>query len=145
MADENQGNLGRRAVLCGALAIVLGVTTDIAKASVPAVGWKQVGNKIRVSIEKNKVLANIGGAVTLSLATGATIAVVRTSADRQGYTALNLACTHNGAVVVQQGASWICPAHGSQYANDGTILRGPGWENLYKYPTSVREEWLTIG
>jgi len=91
------------------------------------------------------VLANVGGAITFSLATGATIAVVRTSADRHGYTALNLACTHLGVDVVQQGASWVCPAHGSQYADDGTILRGPGNQNLYKYPTSVKEEWLTIG
>ena len=33
---------GRRAVLCGAVAIALGVSADIASASVPAVGIKQV-------------------------------------------------------------------------------------------------------
>jgi glycine/D-amino acid oxidase-like deaminating enzyme/nitrite reductase/ring-hydroxylating ferredoxin subunit len=45
---------------------------------------------------------------------------------------LSAVCTHLGAVVTWNDAerSWDCPAHGSRFAADGTLLEGPAVRNL---------------
>jgi glycine/D-amino acid oxidase-like deaminating enzyme len=45
---------------------------------------------------------------------------------------LSAICTHLGAVVTWNDAelSWDCPAHGSRFAADGTLLEGPATRNL---------------
>jgi cytochrome b6-f complex iron-sulfur subunit len=40
---------------------------------------------------------------------------------------INAVCTHLGCVVPWNGAEnkFICPCHGSQYNNQGKVVRGP--------------------
>jgi Rieske Fe-S protein len=137
--------LGRRAVLCGAMAFALGITTDVAQASTVAVGIKQVGKKLQLTLAQNKALAKVGGAVTFALSDGSTVAVVRTSAATNGFTAMNLSCTHQGVTVEQQGSNWVCPAHGSTFDKSGKVLRGPANSALYKYPVAATAKIVTIG
>ena len=42
-------------------------------------------------------------------------------------TAINAVCTHLGCVVPWNRAAnkYICPCHGSQYNNEGKVIRGP--------------------
>ncbi|MEI8222800.1 MAG: Rieske 2Fe-2S domain-containing protein [Actinomycetes bacterium] len=138
-------HIGRRAVLCGAVAIALGISTDLASASVPAVGIKQIGKKIQLDLAKNKALAKVGGAVTIDLSNGSSVAIVRTSAGVKGFTALNLSCTHQGVTVEQQGSTWVCPAHGSAFSSTGKVVRGPANQALFAYPVAATAKTVTIG
>lgn len=137
--------IGRRAVLCGAVALALGVSVDLASAASPAVGIKQVGKKLQLSLAQNKALTKVGGAVTFDLSDGSSIAVVRTSAAANGFIAMNLSCTHQGVTVVQQGTNWVCPAHGSTFDKSGKVLRGPAGQALFKYPVTATAKVVTIG
>lgn len=47
-----------------------------------------------------------------------------------GFSALSLICTHLGCTVESKGDGFICPCHGSLYAKDGTVLRGPAVKHL---------------
>jgi Rieske Fe-S protein len=142
-------HIGRRAVLCGAIALALGISSDIssdiASASTPAIGIKKVGKKLQLDIAKNASLKKVGGAVTIALGDGSSVAIIRTSTAVSGFTAMNLSCTHQGVEVVQQGSSWMCPAHGSEFSNTGTVLRGPANQALYKYPVTATAKSVTIG
>lgn len=51
---------------------------------------------------------------------------------------INAVCTHLGCVVPWNKAEnkFICPCHGSQYNNQGTVVRGPAplvWETFTYY------------
>jgi cytochrome b6-f complex iron-sulfur subunit len=138
-------HLGRRAVLCGALAVAFGISADVASASVPASGLKQVGKKLQLDLAKNKALSKVGGAVTIDLNGGQTVAVIRTAKTVNGFVAMNLACTHQGVTVEQQGNNWVCPAHGSEFSSTGKVVRGPANQALFKYPVAATAKTVTIG
>jgi len=146
VTDSGSGQIGRRALLCGAVALAFGVSTDIASAAVTAQGVKQrKDGKIDIDLAKNPALKKVGGAITIDLADGSSVAVVRTAAGVKGLTVLNLSCPHNGVTVMQQGSQWLCPAHGSQFTLAGKVVQGPARTALYKYPSSATLKTLTIG
>lgn len=65
---------------------------------------------------------------------GAPILVVRTSRDT--FSALSTRCAHEGCPVNAPVNGIItCPCHGSQYALDGKVLRGPTIYPLTRYET----------
>lgn len=45
--------------------------------------------------------------------------------NNKGLTALSLVCTHLGCTVEQAPNGFQCPCHGSRYAADGQVERGP--------------------
>jgi Rieske Fe-S protein len=146
MTDIEPGQIGRRALLCGAIAFAVGVSTDIASAAVVGQGIKsRKDGKLDIDLAKNPALKKVGGAITIDLADGSTVAVVRTAAGVKGLTVLNLSCTHNGVTVMQEGGEWLCPAHGSRFALAGKVLQGPARTALFKYPSSATLKTLTIG
>lgn len=53
---------------------------------------------------------------------GRAVAVRR---DASGVYALSTICTHLGCVVKQDDKGFECPCHGSRFAPDGTVTRGP--------------------
>ncbi len=146
VADSGTGQIGRRALLCGAIALAVGLSTDIASAAVAAQGIKQrKDGKLDIDLSKNPALKKVGGAITIDLSDGSSVAVVRTAAGVKGLTVLNLSCTHNGVTVMQNGNQWLCPAHGSQFTLAGKVLQGPARTALLKYPSSATLKTLTIG
>jgi len=52
-----------------------------------------------------------------------------------GYVAVSQACTHQGATISYDLASnsFICPAHGSRFGLDGSVLNGPAASKLSTY------------
>lgn len=50
--------------------------------------------------------------------------------DETGLHALSLVCTHLGCLVQAEGSGFACPCHGSLYAADGSLIRGPAAQPL---------------
>ena len=64
---------------------------------------------------------------------------------RRTYRALDLRCTHQGVTVGKNGAAWLCPAHGSQFAGNGTVTGGPAQRSLATVPSTFADGRLTVG
>lgn len=60
------------------------------------------------------------------------------------YTALYLACTHQGNELQVFGERLECPAHGSEFNNKGQLLKGPADKNLRSFPVNVTANELRI-
>ena len=50
--------------------------------------------------------------------------------DEEGVYALSKVCTHLGCLVKKSSAGFDCPCHGSQFALDGTVVKGPAPQPL---------------
>jgi Rieske Fe-S protein len=45
--------------------------------------------------------------------------------DAEGVYAVSRVCTHLGCIVKADARGFSCPCHGSEFAPDGTVLKGP--------------------
>ncbi len=50
--------------------------------------------------------------------------------DEAGISAMSLICTHLGCIVKQTNDGFSCPCHGSKFAPDGKVLKGPAPRSL---------------
>lgn len=66
---------------------------------------------------------------------GRSVAVFR---DEEGVYAISLICTHLGCIVKPAQGGFECPCHGSQFAADGSVLRGPAPKALPWHPVTMR-------
>ena len=137
--------ISRRGLLCAAALVAVGLTSEMAEGASAATGVTQVGNKLKVDLTKNKSLAKVGGVVQIDLSNGQSLALVRTAAGIKGLIAISLSCTHAGATVMQQGNTWICPAHGSKFGISGNLEAGPARSALQKFPVVATATTATIG
>jgi len=53
---------------------------------------------------------------------GRSVALFR---DAEGVYAISLVCTHLGCIVTPTAQGFECPCHGSAFARDGSVTRGP--------------------
>lgn len=53
---------------------------------------------------------------------GRSVAVFR---DGEGVYAVSTVCTHLGCIVKKEPGGFGCPCHGSKFAPDGTVTKGP--------------------
>lgn len=53
------------------------------------------------------------------------------------YTAVSTACTHRGCQAEPANDRLACPCHGSEFAFDGAVLRGPAESPLVKHRVTV--------
>ncbi|MEW6749690.1 MAG: Rieske 2Fe-2S domain-containing protein [Candidatus Latescibacterota bacterium] len=53
---------------------------------------------------------------------GRAVAIFR---DAAGVYAVSTICTHLGCIVKQKGSGFGCPCHGSEFAADGSVVKGP--------------------
>jgi cytochrome b6-f complex iron-sulfur subunit len=62
------------------------------------------------------------------------------------YVALSETCTHQGGTVGYDSANnrFECPVHGSIFALDGSVLRGPASSPLAKYNTTLTGTSLRV-
>jgi cytochrome b6-f complex iron-sulfur subunit len=58
---------------------------------------------------------------------GRSVAVFR---DEQGVYAISLICTHLGCITKATADGFECPCHGSHFAPDGAVIKGPAPEAL---------------
>lgn len=64
---------------------------------------------------------------------GRSVALFR---DEGGVFAISLVCTHLGCIVRPEADGFHCPCHGSRFAPDGHVVRGPAPKPLEWYEVS---------
>lgn len=100
--------------------------------------------QLTITVSNYPELANVGALVQV----GVERAAVRTQVSPPAFIALSLICTHQGCDASVSSPSLIeCPCHGSQFSNDGSVVRGPAQLPLARLTTSydAQTDELTIG
>jgi Rieske Fe-S protein len=59
-------------------------------------------------------------------------------------TAMSLECTHLGCTVSLSGDTFACPCHGSVFALNGDVIKGPAVKSLRQYEFTQTEGELTV-
>lgn len=135
-------NLSRRGAICALATMTLGT---FALPAVAATGVKVLRNgRVEVTLARNPALKSVGGVVRIDGVNGRSIALVRTAKGRNGFTALDLRCTHQGTIVAQDGALWSCPNHGAAFALNGDVKIGPAETPLRKLRVSATAKKVVI-
>lgn len=62
------------------------------------------------------------------------------------FAAVQSACTHEGATIGYNLGQdrFICPLHGSQFSDSGSVLLGPAGKALQKYTVGINGTILTV-
>jgi Rieske Fe-S protein len=99
------------------------------------------GAGVRVAIGGSP-LAEAGGAVLIESIAGVFL-ISRTGGST--FSAIDAVCTHQSCTITgQDGASYVCPCHGSRYSRSGQVVRGPAVASLRQYPTTFADGVVTI-
>ena len=133
--------------MCGAAALT---ASGLGTALLADDAWAAAGIKRRkngtvvVDVDKVPALRQDNSRVLLGNVKGTPVAIVR---QGDTYTALNLRCTHQGATVNEDSSGWRCPLHGSFFALDGKLERGPALSPLAEFDSSwnARRRRLIVG
>lgn len=62
--------------------------------------------------------------------------------ETEGLTALHSSCTHLECLFTwdEQQQVFICPCHGSEFARDGSVLKGPAKRALDRFPLNLIDD-----
>jgi Rieske Fe-S protein len=60
------------------------------------------------------------------------------------YSALWMRCTHQGTELQASGDRLQCPAHGSEFDNQGAVKTGPADKALRSFPVTVSDNQIFI-
>jgi cytochrome b6-f complex iron-sulfur subunit len=101
------------------------------------------GTCIDLGDAANATLTEVGGTMAFD-ADSDTILVARTSATE--VIALSAVCTHAGCIVDYSATTGNveCECHGSEFATDGSVLRGPANRPLKMYAATLSGTTITI-
>lgn len=75
------------------------------------------------------------------LPSGRNVALFR---DAGGTFAISTVCTHLGCIVKTGATGFECPCHGSAFARDGTVVKGPAPKPLPWLKVSVAGSSVTV-
>lgn len=64
--------------------------------------------------------------------------------NEKEYTALWMRCTHQGTELQVFGDKLQCPAHGSEFDNNGSVKNGPAGNKLRTFPVVIENNQLKI-
>ncbi|MEX2531041.1 MAG: Rieske 2Fe-2S domain-containing protein [Gemmatimonadota bacterium] len=112
-------------------------------ASVPWASYERTGSRITLPLS---AFDDTDG-VLLDLPDRPAPLYVHRAAGIDGeerFTAVLTLCMHQGCTAAPQGSRIVCPCHGSEYAQDGTLLRGPSERDLIRFPATVTDERVWI-
>lgn len=102
-----------------------------------------VPTNINFTVDLNTEIKNVGDSKVVS-----SVIVVRTAAGNTvgSFTAVQVACTHEGTSIGYNTnqARFICPNHGSQFANSGAVLVGPATASLKSFNIAIAETTMTV-
>jgi len=72
---------------------------------------------------------------------GRSVALFR---DSEGVHAISTVCTHLGCIVKPASDGFECPCHGSRFASDGTVTKGPAPQPLPWLEASLSGDSLYV-
>jgi cytochrome b6-f complex iron-sulfur subunit len=99
------------------------------------------GSRVQVTVA-GSALASVGGAVLVESTAGVFL-LAQTSASV--FSAIEAVCTHEGCTINgSDGATYVCPCHGSRYNRSGQVLAGPARASLRQYATTFANGVVTI-
>lgn len=102
------------------------------------------GGVLRLALAEHPPLQSPGGAAIVRVDGKGKPLLIRNDGD-QGITALSLKCTHLGCTVrVDEGGALGCPCHGSRFASDGAVTKGPAKAALTRYPAAIEGEVIAV-
>lgn len=136
----------RRAILQGiGAAIVVGACSS-SGSSLPTATTTSCGAAmecIALGDAANHALATVGGAMIVDTSTD-TIMVIRVS--QTAVVAVSAICTHAGCSMDfdATGGRLICPCHGSEFGEDGSVLLGPARRALRTYTATLTADTITL-
>src|SRR4029077_16911301 len=88
------------------------------------------GTGVQVTVA-GSALASVGGAVLVESNAG--VFLLARMSDT-AFSAIEAVCTHEGCTVNgADGATYVCPCHGSRYDRSGHVLAGPAQAALRPY------------
>ena len=64
--------------------------------------------------------------------------------DDGSFSAVSTRCMHRGCQVEPAAGHLVCPCHGSEYTNDGGVVKGPTQEPLRRFPVFVEGDEIMI-
>jgi Rieske Fe-S protein len=83
------------------------------------------------------------GAAALIESTAGLFLIARTGDGT--FQAVDAVCTHEGCTITgADGATYVCPCHGSRYSRGGQVLAGPARSNLRQYAASFADGVVTL-
>ena len=99
------------------------------------------GSGVQVNVA-GSALADVGGAVLVESTAGVFL-LARTSAS--AFSAIEAVCTHEGCTITgAEGATYVCPCHGSRFNRSGQVLAGPARASLRQYANTFTADVVTI-
>lgn len=96
-----------------------------------------------LEIDLSTTLLSVGSSVTRD---GVIVVRLADTNEPASFTALSVACTHQGTFVNYSSGSkiFICPNHGSEFSTSGSVLQGPATKPLKKFQVSISGSTLTV-
>lgn len=64
--------------------------------------------------------------------------------ENNNYSAVLMLCTHKQCELKPQGSVLFCPCHGSEFSQDGKVMKEPADKNLLQYKTSADDDFIYI-
>lgn len=105
------------------------------------VAGRFTGSVVQVTVAGSP-LADVGGAALVESTAGVFL-LAHTSASV--FAAVEAVCTHEGCTITgADGATYVCPCHGSRYNRSGQVVAGPARASLRQYPTTFTDGVVTI-
>lgn len=110
-------------------------------ATLGVMSGRFTGAGVQVAVA-GSALTDPGGAVLVESTAGVFL-LARTSAS--GFTAVDAICSHESCTITSaDGATYVCPCHGSRYNRNGQVMAGPAKASLRQFATTFTDGVVTI-
>ncbi|RFZ83260.1 Rieske (2Fe-2S) protein [Mucilaginibacter terrenus] len=101
------------------------------------------GSGALFSVNLDSELLTVG---SQKVSNGVIIARIAAGNSADSFSAVQVACTHEGTAIQYHGDQgiYICPLHGSEFSKTGAVVQGPAVASLKKYNVAINGTSLTV-
>jgi cytochrome b6-f complex iron-sulfur subunit len=95
------------------------------------------------TVDLSSQLLNVGNS---TVSNGVILVRIATGNAVTSFTAVQVACTHQGAAIGYNDSQgiFICPRHGSEFSKTGAVVLGPAASPLQQYTVAIDTTTLTV-